>query len=101
MGFFTEQMGLPWLIALRVIVLEFFGPLLLVNGYATRPVAAGFAALMVGAIATVHWGNGSFINLMGIQSGEGFEYHLIVLGLSLALLVAGSGRLSLDRVQSA
>jgi len=65
MGFFTEQMGLPWLIALGVIVLEFFGPLLLVNGYATRPVAAGFAALMVGAIATVHWGNGFFMNWMG------------------------------------
>jgi len=35
--------------------------------------------------------------LLGTQAGEGFEYHLLALGLSLVLLVVGGGRGSLDR----
>ena len=34
------------------------------------------------------------MNWLGQQAGEGFEYHLLVIGMSLALLVVGeaSGR---------
>ena len=53
MGFFTQQMGMPALMAGFVILLELLGPLLLVAGFATRAVALGFVGLMVGAIATV------------------------------------------------
>jgi putative oxidoreductase len=28
--------------------------------------------------------------------GQGFEYHLLVIGMSLALLIAGGGKASLD-----
>ena len=96
MGFLTEQIGLPWLVAFGVILLEFFGPLLLLIGLGTRVVAAGFAALMVGAIATVHLSHGFFMNWSGQQEGEGFEYHLLMIGLGLALMLTGAGRWSLD-----
>jgi putative oxidoreductase len=31
------------------------------------------------------------------QKGEGFEYHLLVIGIALALLMRGGGKWSLDR----
>lgn len=97
MGFLTEQAGLPWLLALVVVLLEFFGPLLLLAGAFTRVVGAGFVALMVGAVATVHAQYGFFMNWSGQQAGEGFEFHLLAIGIGLALAITGAGRWSLDR----
>jgi putative oxidoreductase len=37
------------------------------------------------------------MNWEGRQNGEGFEYHLLVIGICLALMVLGSGRYSVDR----
>jgi putative oxidoreductase len=96
MGFFTEVVGLPWLVALAVILLESIGAIALLLGLATRVVAAGLGAIMVGAIVTTHAQVGFFMNWFGTQPGEGFEYHLLVLGMVAALLVTGGGRASLD-----
>lgn len=96
MGFLTDTVGMPALFAAGVILLELLGPLLLLAGAGTRLVALGFAGLMVGAIATVHAGHGFFMNWTGAQAGEGFEYHLLVIGLALALAFAGGGRWSAD-----
>ena len=52
---------------------------------------------MVGAIALVHWPNGFFMNWSGKQAGEGFEYHLLAIAISLAVMFKGSGRWSVDR----
>jgi len=54
MGFFTETMQLPWIIALLVIVGEFFGSLGLIAGLLTRFTAASFMVIMLGAITTSH-----------------------------------------------
>lgn len=96
MGFFTEQMHLPAAIAFLVIVGEFFGSLGLIAGFLTRVTAAGYVLIMLGAITMVHWPNGFFMNWFGKQAGEGFEYHLLVIGMSLALLIAGGGKWSVD-----
>lgn len=98
MGFFTQQMGLPWVIAFLVVIGEFFGPLALAAGFMTRFAAASLAIIMVGAIATVHWPVGFFMNWFGQQAGEGFEYHLLVIGMGLSLLISGAGKLSVDQV---
>lgn len=98
MGFFTKTLGLPSPVAISTILLEFFGPLLLVLGLATRAVAAAFVGIMIGAIATVHAPNGFFMNWSGAQTGEGFEYHLLVIAMALALTVRGGGSFSIDRV---
>jgi putative oxidoreductase len=37
------------------------------------------------------------MNWFGKQQGEGFEYHLLIIGIAAALLVTGGGRWSVDR----
>jgi putative oxidoreductase len=98
MGFFTETMHLPWLIAFLVIIGESFGSVALLAGLLTRFTAASLAVIMVGAIVTTHLPNGFFMNWFGKQAGEGYEYHLLVIGISLALLITGAGRWSVDKV---
>jgi len=38
------------------------------------------------------------MNWFGKQAGEGYEYHLLVTGIAVALVVAGAGRWSVDKV---
>jgi putative oxidoreductase len=97
MGFFTETMHLPWIIGFLVIIAEFFGSLALLAGLLTRFTAASLSVIMLGAIVTSHLPHGFFMNWFGNQQGEGYEYHLLVIGIGLALLVTGGGRWSLDR----
>ncbi|MCA8941700.1 MAG: DoxX family protein [Planctomycetes bacterium] len=97
MGFLTGSIGMPSLFAAGVILLEFLGPLLLLAGLGSRLVALGFVGLMIGAIVTVHAPHGFFMNWSGAQSGEGFEYHLLVIGAALGIVFAGGGRWSVDR----
>lgn len=98
MGFFTSTLGLPWIVAFLVIVTESIGSLSLLLGFATRVWSAALIAVMLGAIWMAHLDNGFFMNWYGAQKGEGFEYHLLVIGMALALVVSGAGRLSVDRV---
>ena len=96
MNMFTEKMGIPSALAFLVIMTEFFGSLGLIVGFLTRVAAFGVFCIMVVAIAMVHWPNGFFMNWSGKQAGEGFEYHLLVIGMCLALMVLGGGRYSVD-----
>ena len=98
MGYFTQQMGMPWLVAFLVIIGESFGSVALLAGFLTRFTAASFGVIMLGAITMVHLQHGFFMNWSGKQQGEGFEYHLLVIGLAIALLVTGAGRWSADRM---
>jgi len=98
MGFFTQQMGLPWVIALLVIMGESIGALALAAGFLTRFTAASLSIIMLGAIVTVHWPHGFFMNWFGSQAGEGFEFHLLVIGMSLSLVASGAGKWSVDHV---
>jgi putative oxidoreductase len=97
MGFFTQALGVPSPVALLVVLGEFFGPILLLLGAATRFVAGSFILIMLGAALMVHAQNGFFMNWSGAQAGEGFEYHLLAIGMSLALVLTGAGRASVDR----
>lgn len=98
MGFFTGSVHLPYVVGLSVILIEFFSPVLLLFGLGTRIAAVGIIGLMIGIILTAHKQNGFFMNWAGNQAGEGFEYHLLVIGLAIALLIEGAGRFSLDRM---
>jgi putative oxidoreductase len=98
MGFFTETMGMPWLVAFLVIVGESFGSVALLLGFLTRLVAASFGVIMLGAITLVHLPHGFFMNWSGNQQGEGYEYHLLVIGIAVALMLTGAGRWSVDRM---
>lgn len=96
MGFFTGMLHLPWIVGFLVILIEFFGSLLIVAGFATRAWAVAMIGLFTGIIFTAHIKNGFFMNWMGAQAGEGYEYHLLVIGISIALLIGGSGKFSVD-----
>jgi putative oxidoreductase len=97
MHHFTENMGIPYLVALLVVLAESLGAIGLVVGALTRIAAFGIGCVMAGAIVTVHWQYGFFMNWAGNKAGEGFEYHILALGISLALLLRGAGALSVDR----
>ena len=97
MNMFTAQMHLPAGLAYLVIIVESFGAVGLLLGFFTRVAAFGILCDMVGAIALVHWPNGFFMNWSGKQAGEGFEYHLLAIAISLAVMFKGSGRWSVDR----
>ena len=97
MEFMTGTLHLPWVTAFLVIIIEFVGAISVIVGFATRIWATLTAFLMFGIIITSHLGNGFFMNWFGNQNGEGYEYHLLVIGLCLASMVNGSGRYSIDR----
>jgi len=99
MGFFTH-MGMPAPVAFLIICTEFFGGLGLIVGLLTRIAALGVAGDMIGAIFIVHMPNGFFMNWMGTQKGEGFEFHLLALAMAAALLLRGAGAFSVDRALS-
>ena len=91
---FVGMMGpLGYLVAIG----EFFGGLGLVVGFLSRFSAASIIVIMLGAIAMVHGKVGFFMNWMGNQGGEGFEYHLLAIGILLVILIAGPGRYALAR----
>ncbi len=99
MGFFGH-MGMPAPVAFLVICTEFFGGLGLIVGLLTRIAALGIGGEMIGAILMVHLQNGFFMNWMGTQKGEGFEYHLLVIAMAVVLVLRGAGAFSLDRMFS-
>jgi putative oxidoreductase len=95
MGFFT-QMGVPAPFAFLAICAEFFGGLGLIAGFLGRIAAFGIICNMLVAVVMVHAPNGLFMNWAGNQKGEGFEYHLLAIAIALAILIKGSGALSVD-----
>lgn len=88
---------MPRVMVLLIIAAEFFGSLGLLVGFLGRIAAFGISCLMLGAILMVHSQYGFFMNWLGNKQGEGFEYHILALGLAVALLIKGSGKWSLDR----
>jgi putative oxidoreductase len=49
--------------------------------------------------ASTHLPNGFFMNWFGQMSvgTEGFEYHLLAVGLAVVVIIDGGGALSIDR----
>jgi putative oxidoreductase len=90
------KMGLPSWVTVLVMAAEFGGSILLILGFLTRIGAFGIGCVMAGALAMVHAKVGFFMNWAGTQKGEGFEYHILALGLAVALIFAGGGALSVD-----
>ena len=86
-GAFT-QMGVPFpgVTGPFIALLEFFGGIALVIGLLTRLFALGFAIDMLVAILLVQLKKGF----------SGFEFEFLLMGASVALLLAGAGSFSVD-----
>jgi putative oxidoreductase len=93
---FTDQMHIPVVFAFLAIMAEFLGSLGLITGFLSRIAALGIAVEMLVAVAMVHAPNGFFMNWYGNQKGEGIEYHLLVFGLALIVMIYGAGKASVD-----
>src|SRR5713226_4293548 len=94
---FMASMGLPVPIAYLVCFFEFLGGIGLIVGFLTRLAALAIAVVMVGAIATVHWKNGFFMNWeLAPGKGHGVETNLAFLAMALAILLDGAGLFSVD-----
>ncbi|MBJ9977297.1 DoxX family protein [Pseudomonas sp. S75] len=93
-GQWMESIGLTpgYAMALLSGSAEFFGGLAVVLGLLARPAALVLSVTLIVAIFTVHIGNGLFM------SNNGSEFALALLGGTLAILIEGAGRLSLDRL---
>jgi putative oxidoreductase len=96
MGFFTGMLHIPAPFAFLAIAAQFAGAIALILGLFTRVAALGIAANMLVAIAMVHAQYGWFMNWFGNQKGEGFEYHLLAIGMALVLVVRGGGKWAAD-----
>jgi putative oxidoreductase len=100
MGFFTGILHIPAPFGYLAIAAEFFGGLGLLLGLFTRVAAFGILCNMVVAVALLHRHVGFFMNWTGTQKGEGYEFHLLVLGATLFLMIRGAGAASIDRLLS-
>jgi putative oxidoreductase len=97
MKWFESNFHVPALLALAAILAESVGAVALIAGFFTRLAALAVAVDMAVAVYLIHWKIGFFMNWMGNQKGEGFEYHILAIAIGLALTVKGGGRWSVDR----
>jgi len=95
MDFFVKS-GIPAFLAFLAIITESVGSVALLAGFFTRVAAMGIAVNMIVCAAGNHIQNGFFMNWFGQQKGEGFEFHILVLALAIALMIKGGGRWSID-----
>ena len=93
-GQWMESIGLApgYLLTLLAGSAEFFGGILLIIGLLVRPASLVLAFTMIVAIFSVHIDNGLFM------SNNGYEFGLALVAISLALMLQGGGRYSLDNV---
>ena len=91
-GWLGGSLGLPFpmLMAVLVVAAEVLGGFAMVIGFLVRPAALTTAIAMVVATTMVHWDAGMF--------GEGgYQWSLLLCVLSIALMIDGAGRASLDQ----
>jgi putative oxidoreductase len=97
MDMFTTKMAIPAVFAFLAIMAEGLGSLGLITGFLTRIAAFGITVNMIVAVYLLHFQNGFFMNWFGNQKGEGFEYHLLVIAIGIALMIKGGGKWSVDK----
>lgn len=96
---FEEKLHIPPIFTLLAILAEFAGGFGVLTGLLTRLSATGIATVMCVAMYKVHWTHGFFLNANGVTGqGQGIEYTIALLGMSLYLMVNGGGQWCLDRL---
>ena len=86
----AEHLGIPMFFVYLSVFTEFLGGLLLILGLFTRPAAVAVTINMTVALMQ-HISNGFFLP-------KGAEFAITLALMSLAVLIAGPGVLSLDRL---
>ena len=96
---YFDGLGIHHLFAWLAIIAEFFGGIGLMTGALSRIAAFGVTVTMVVAIFERHLAYGYLMNWHGALpfGTEGYEYHTLAIGMSLAVMIAGAGWVSVDR----
>ncbi len=94
--YFTETIGLPYLLAVLIILAESIGMITLVLGLFSRILSASVILIMLGAIFAAHGQFGFFMNWSGTKAGEGVEFHLAIIALAAVVMLQGAGFYSID-----
>ena len=95
----VEWIGFPmphffaWLTTIAELVTGFA---MFIGAFVTLMTIPMLTILLV-AMFSVHLQYGFFMNWYGQQPGEGFEYHLLAIGLAIIVMIRGGGYFSLDR----
>ena len=82
---------MPMVMAFLIGACEIFGGAFLIVGLLTRASALTQVIAMLVAVLLVHLGNGMF-------GQGGYQWALLLLACSAALLIAGPGKLSVDKM---
>lgn len=90
--FFSANLGIPAPLTYLAAFTELLGGLAVLIGALSRLAALGLTITMLVAIFKVHLANGFFLSQ---GAGDGIEYNLALIALSLMILLAGPGRLAL------
>jgi putative oxidoreductase len=96
MNYFTNTVGLPYVLGFLIIICESFGMVALVFGLFSRIVSASLIIIITGAFFVDHLQYGFFMDWLGAKAGEGFEFDILVVAMASAILVNGGGAFSLD-----
>src|SRR5205085_8326558 len=88
------QMGIPAPLAYLASFTEFFGGVAVLIGLLSRLASMGLAVVMIVAIQQVHLKNGFFLET------KGFEYNIALLGMAVALILTGPGRIAIADLET-
>jgi len=94
---FTQYEHIPLILAVIGALTPLVASIVLILGLCGRLMAILIGIFLAVAMLTVHLPVGFFMNWTGQLPGEGYEFHLLGIGIVLALIITGSGRYSLDR----
>ena len=87
--------NIPKFIGWLIIIGQSLGSIALIIGCLGRVAAGGLFIIFTGALIA-HLPDGWFMNWFGKKTGEGIEYHVLLLSLLLIVIVRGSGAMSID-----
>ena len=85
------NLGMPAWLGYVSSFTEFFGGLLILAGFFTRPAAVAICIDLIVAIWKVHWRN-------GLTGDHGYEFPLALAALAFALIFFGAGPIAMDHV---
>ncbi len=97
-GYMTGMEHIPSVFSALAIIAESLGSVSLIVGVLSRVAAFGIGIEMIVAAIMVHVRNGFFMNWSGHQAGEGFEFHILMVVIVIALIFMGGGKWSIDGV---
>ena len=99
LGYFENYLGISAPLFYLTAFTEFLGGIAIIFGLFSRVFAVGYFIEMLVVLFKIHLPMGFFMNWGAIAGhGEGYEFHIALIAMSLAAALVGPGTYSLDYV---